>query len=130
MNGEQWMREAGYKLSPIGAKVANLIDDLYGIHNMPSRHQRNKTDWSHDHYIRFSVDQNLATFDGNLLTRLVFLCHDYALRLEIDGACKGYVTLMFHERRHGPGRFFERHPTLEQAVKEHRKDSPLVEEPA
>lgn len=68
--------------------------------------------------------ENLATFDGNLLTELVFLAHDKAVRAEVKQGGPYKVKICIWQRAR-EGRLYDRHPTLEQAVAEWRKSNPL-----
>jgi len=60
-------------------------------------------------------DHALATFDFDLLTRLVVLCHDAALRLEVSAANPHNVRLSFWQRQRTGG-MSKRHPTMEEAT--------------
>lgn len=62
----------------------------------------------------------LATFDFDGLTHLVVLAHDRAIRVEIEPAGPSYVKLVLHFRGKREGKFSERHPTLEEHVKDLR----------
>ena len=64
--------------------------------------------------------QDFATFDGNLLTELVFMAHDKAVRVEIVNGGTKRVKIVIHQRVR-EGRLYDRHPTLEEAVTEWRK---------
>jgi hypothetical protein len=64
----------------------------------------------------------LCTYDNDLLTRLVFLAHDFGLRLTVHPVMdKLYsdpeISLMFHRR--------ENHPSIEDALQSHRNRYPL-----
>ena len=67
--------------------------------------------------------QWLSTFDFDSLTRLVFLAHDRAIRVEIDGSGPGMVKLVLHKRIR-EGVMHERHPTIEAALQRWREDNP------
>ena len=75
---------------------------------------------------------DLATFDADVLTRLVFLAHDRGYRAEVSPAMR-HVRIAIHRRllRDG-GSMWERHPTLEAAVADWRQrhDPPSVASPA
>lgn len=63
---------------------------------------------------------DLATFDGNLMTELVFLAHDKAVRAEIQGSGPKRLNIAIFQRVR-EGRMYDRHPTLEEAVEQWRK---------
>lgn len=102
--------------------MADLLDDLYaGIYHI-NRTSLGKVDWANEHHIRVVVGlHDMNSYDSNHLTRLVFLAHDFALRVELDAAGFGYLGLFFTQRSHTGKSFFDRHPTLEQAVADFRK---------
>jgi hypothetical protein len=111
-------------MSPLGKDVANLLGQLYfGIYHIDK--QVMKTIWDPNDYIELVVrDSNFATFDPNMLTRLVVLCHDKAIRCEISSRGFGYLMLRFH-RRNREGSFSQRHPTIERAIlgtRQHQDD--------
>lgn len=107
-------------VSDLGARVAALLSDLFvGLYHIPARSLR-RVDWTNSHYIEFVTDVNLATFDGPQLTRLVFLAHDYCVRVDIQPASPRYFRFVFHRRQRNGG-IFERHPTIEQAIFDWRR---------
>jgi hypothetical protein len=103
-------------VSPDGARVAVLLEAWVGLHHL-SQNEIRRTDWSGD-YVEIIVDQSMATFDGDLLTRLVFAAHDHGIRVEICGVGRrDAMCLVFHPRQHRQdGPMYARHPTLEEAV--------------
>jgi hypothetical protein len=110
------MHRTGPMLSPLGAKVADLLDAVWaGLYHLPPS-LIDRVEWDDPYVITAVVpDHALATYDFDLLTRLVVLCHDAALRLEIGSANPRSVRLTFHQRKR-TGRISERHPTMEEAV--------------
>lgn len=109
------LRDGG-DISELGCEVANLIGDVWmGIYHLENSLLK-KANWGSNHHIRLSVHGHLATHDGNLLTRLVVLCHDRMIRLEIAGATHGYLSLVFHQRASRTGSLWERMPTMEDHV--------------
>jgi hypothetical protein len=56
-----------------------------------------------------------ATYDGDLLTRLVVLAHDRAVRIEV-AAAGSYIAVNAWHRGRRDGSMYERHPTLADAV--------------
>lgn len=116
-NGAGWLKKA-YKLesmSPLGEAVADLLDDVFwGIYHVNSH--LHKTDWTNDHFIDVVLNKELHTFDYDHLTRLVVLCHDRLLRMEITGRAPNFLTLTFHQRKVREGRMFDRMPTMEDHI--------------
>lgn len=105
------------EISDLGEAVASILGDLYkGIYHLENSvlfHRRVK--WDSCHSIEIVVNDEFASFDGNLLTRLVVLAHDKCVRVSVRGASHGYLRLMFHPReRHGS--IWEYHPGLEEHV--------------
>lgn len=121
-NGSEWLIKA-YKLpsiSPLGEAVADLLDDVFrGIYHVNSH--LHKTDWTHDHYIDVVLNKELHTFDFDYLTRLVVLCHDRLLRMEVTGRAPNFLTLTFHQRKSRTGHIYERCPTMEDHMAVIRK---------
>ncbi len=120
--GADRVRAHGVDLSPLGAKVADLLDCVWaGIYHLPHSVEYN-TKWADPYYIAVTIpDHDLATWDFNRLTELVVLCHDAALRLEIEACNPHHVRLVFHQRKRS-GSISERHPTMEEATTAIRKD--------
>lgn len=116
-NGAIWLEGQGIQLSKLGVKVANLIDRLYaGIYHADDLMK--KADWSHENCISFSVSDRagrFSTYDGDMLTRLVFLAHEMDVRVTIEAATHGYLKLSFCKI--SIDYFFsDRHPTLDEAI--------------
>lgn len=108
------------QMSPIGVRAADLLGEWqYGIYHLSNQHQLLfKTDWSNLHFIETSIYcESLSTYDFNDLTRLVFLAHDMAVRVQIEPSTRHYLKLLFHERTHGEsnGKILHHH-SLDQAV--------------
>lgn len=66
--------------------------------------------WSVNHYAE------IATFDFNALTRLVFLAHDKCIRVSIMQGGPGAIKIVLHKRSSRSGSMFGRHPTIEYAL--------------
>lgn len=62
----------------------------------------------------------LATFDHNMLTRLVIMAHDYCCRVSISPHGPGRMKICVWRRFGREGHIFDRHPTMEQAIERHR----------
>lgn len=103
------------KFSELGRKVFNICDKVWrGIYHLPSSVQF-RTNWADPLCIEFNYPSYLATFDSDLLTRLVILCHDECIRLEIVPNMR-YLKLRFHQRHGREGSVMHIHPTIEQAI--------------
>lgn len=111
-------------VSEFGRTVAAICAEFSGgLYNWNPLSSAQKSDWSNRHCIEIVWGGTLSTFDYSNLTALVFLAHDYAVRIELQAAAPNYMLLRFHPRkRHGE--FFERHPTIEEAVDFWRRRSP------
>lgn len=106
-------------LSPLGIKVVNLLDKLTGGLYRINKDRLRKVEWDNSLSMRITWDDhNLSTFDGDELTRFVFLCHDYCVRGHIQSAGR-YLALLF-DQRNLEGLCHQRHPTLEDAIREHK----------
>lgn len=62
---------------------------------------------------------DLATFDFNRLTTLVFLAHDMCIRASVDRNSKGVKICLWQRERKGG--YSKRHPTLGQALEIYRE---------
>lgn len=113
--GATWLTRQGVKLSPLGQKAADLIDNLVGgIYHIGDRAM--KVDWKDEFQISIVIDDgHFSTYDSSRLTRLVFLCHEHNLRGSIKAHTHGYLRLIFVEVTKN-GFFREGHPTLEEAI--------------
>jgi hypothetical protein len=71
-----------------------------------------------------------ATTDFDYLSRVVFLAHDWCVRVELAASSPGRVKFALHRRHKREGSMSARHPALEQAVAEFRtrNPEPTVEE--
>lgn len=70
---------------------------------------------------RVATDRDLATYDMNALTGLVFAAHHYAARVAVNPCGPRHVEIMLHIRTHDPDAFVKArgpryHPTLDEAV--------------
>lgn len=122
--GAEWIKKAlKCEPSPLGERVAELLDDVFaGIYHIEQ--SVSEAEWSNNHHISIRLARDLSTYDNDLLTKLVFASHHYAIRIEVNPRSNRYLTIMFHGRQRG-GRIFEHHPTIEEAVahwnKKHQK---------
>jgi hypothetical protein len=61
-----------------------------------------------------------ATFDFNGLTELVLLAHKECVRVEIKASGPGMIRICIWQRKR-EGKFWEKHPTIEQAIEDFNK---------
>lgn len=103
-------------VSELGCDVADLLGELFfGIYHIDNRALM-KVDWTNKSYIEISIGwQDWSTVDFDKLTRLVFLAHHMAIRVNITPSKYGYLKLLFHQRNRN-GDSYHRHPTLDEAV--------------
>jgi hypothetical protein len=103
-------------LSPLGVNVANLLGELFlGLYHLDHK-ALYRAEWDNTHHIIVSIGwQDWSTVDFDKLTRLVFLAHWMALRVNLEGSKSHYIRLMFHQRSR-LGDSYQRHPTLDEAV--------------
>lgn len=57
----------------------------------------------------------LATFDGDELTRLVIAAHTHRVRVALVAHCRGYIRLQLNPRAE-TGRGDQRHPGIDRLV--------------
>lgn len=92
-----------------------------GEHHIPRPGVRERgTGW----YVNHREGNELASFDSDSLTRLVFLAHDRCVRVAINDCGLGMVRICIWQRARTADRFWARHPTLEQAVASWRERNP------
>lgn len=126
-SGSNWLRQCHItNISPLGEQVADLLGDLFvGLYHLD---KAESVDWANDHHIEVRVAyKDWATFDSNLLTKLVFLAHDRCLRASISPRSAHAITLLFHQRQRDGG-IWDRHPTIEQALTMYREFYPAESE--
>lgn len=60
----------------------------------------------------------LATYDADILTRLVLLAHESHVRVKITGAAPGYLCIYAHQRspKFEGDCVWERHPGLDELI--------------
>lgn len=88
-----------------------------GLHNVPGRirHAAALSPWGNAS-ASVCVSTDLATFDGERLTRLVVAAHDQAVRVEITGdGGPGRVRILLWTLDREGGRS-RHHPTIERAL--------------
>ena len=128
-HGSTWV-SGKFNVNPsaLGIKVADLLyyvyDGLYHASNASLR----KVEWDNPRHMEMSVSLNhLATVDFDGLTELVFMAHALCVRVELHSSGPGMIKLLFSERQR-TGTKWERHPTLDEAVKKFHHDYGFLEE--
>jgi hypothetical protein len=121
-SGADWLQRnlayRGCEISVFGRKVANLLGDVFaGIYHIESAVLSRKVDWGCTYRIKIALYGGVSTYDHDLLTRLVVLAHDRCIRLEINGAAHGYLHLIFTPRVGRDADLYNRHPTMEEAIR-------------
>ena len=128
--GSNWIKSSvkPANMSPLGEKVADLLDDVFsGIYHLDTG-KLQKVDWGNDHHIAVQLYyQSLSTFDSPHLTWLVVLCHDRLLRMEVHATTFNTLELVFHQRGQREGDISKRMPTMEQHISGIRKYFPFEE---
>jgi hypothetical protein len=90
------------------AKVDLFIDFVFG-----GRHHTKKI-IDHDGFFEVKFWQDVATWDGDLMTRMVVASHDLGLRTSVEGNGLRGMKVLLHNRGSREGMLHKRHPTLEQ----------------
>ena len=95
--GADWlMRRGKFGVSPFGIKVANVLGQTFlGIYHIDDAVLSKKVLWGGFLIICVTVPGELATYDCDLLSRLVFCCRAAEISVSIYGSFKGYTKLVF-----------------------------------
>lgn len=103
-------------LSPLGEVAADILGVLYrGCHHIDDG-ALERVRWDNPRYISIVLfETDIATFDFNMLTNIVFLAHWLAVRISIKPKSHRYIEMLFHQRKR-TGEFSQRHPSLDDAV--------------
>lgn len=106
-SGADWL--SNYKtLSPFGVKVADVLGQTYrGIYHIDSYVLNKKARWTSLVDICVIVSGELATYDHDLLTRLVLNCEAQGIKVQLHGSFKGYTKLLFITQRPTVGKLLE-----------------------
>lgn len=128
--GADWIEKSlkyDGKMSKLGKNVADLLGELFhGIYHLDMSQLR-KVDWGNSYCIEFLLGgKTISTCDYDELTRLVFLAHHMAIRVELSPYAFKYIMLRFHQRNRD-GDFSQRHPSLEEAVNEFKNQVTIPE---
>ena len=104
-----WKRE----LSPFQARVINIIGIVgNGIYNAPISR---KIDWDYGRGVSVLWRRDMSTFDFDQLTRLVLLCHEARIRVDIAPCNPQYLRVSFWQRQ-AEGGVSQRHPSIQEAI--------------
>ena len=91
-----------------------LCDLMYGEHHVYAKVKR----------FGLGIEANMfgcwASYDFNALTRAVVMAHDRMIRVELMPSGPGRVKIALHKRHVREGASWDRHPTLEEHVKQIR----------
>ena len=132
-SGSEWIQN-NYKhshpsmvMSDLGKHVADLLGELfYGIYHI-NQNSLDRVNWENQYHIEISIGwTSWSTFDFSNLTRLVFLAHHRAIRVDLSPCNFTHIELMFHQRSRSK-EIARGHPTLDDAVKTFKKDVTLEE---
>lgn len=86
-----------------------------GVHHIPGELKPFGRGW------KVNAWGGIATFDWDVLTRLVLHAHDACVRVEIIQGAPRRVGVAIFQRRSRTGGVCVRHPTIEQALEDWRK---------
>ena len=93
---------------PLAEKVELFIDFVFG-----GRHHTSKV-IDRDGFFEVKFWQDVATWDGNIMTKMVVAAHDLGLRVNFDANGLRGLKVLLHNRKSREGMLHKRHPTLEQ----------------
>lgn len=127
--GANWIKAAlkPEEMSELGCKVADMLGDLFqGIYHLDDDKLK-AVDWASNHHIEFALGWTaLSTYDNSLLTHLVLMAHQRAIRVQISPRSNKYLSMVFHSRKSGmEHEWHERHPTIEEAIAAFNKNFPV-----
>jgi hypothetical protein len=110
------------ELTDFQKRVVDIVGMVGGgIYNAPIS---TKIDWKYSwNGVSFTWHREMATWDFDQLTRLVFLCHEARIRCQIESAGPKLLRLTFWERE-ATGDMSVRHPNLDEAVRAFREYLP------
>lgn len=120
--GADWIESSIHvECSDFGRQVADLLGDAFlGIYHLNHGTLR-RADWTSTRWIEINYAGELATYDGNEITRLVMLAHDRCIRFAVRACNMQYVRLCFSLRQRDGDMAWARHPTIEDHVTYLRK---------
>jgi hypothetical protein len=111
-------------LNPFQRRVVQIVGIVgNGIYNAPICASE-KITWTWGHTgVSLTWKREMATWDFNTLTTLVFLCHEARIRLSIEAVAPRIMRLSFWQRE-AEGGMATRHPNLAEAVESFQKCLP------
>lgn len=99
------------RLPTVEARAREMLARAYGgLHHLPSPLKTLQGAVTYLHY------GDLSTVDWDTLTRLVLGAHEYLLRVSISQGGPQSVRVTVSGRVNRDGTFYEKHPTIEQAI--------------
>ncbi len=107
---KDWMSEQQWECYKL------LADLFHGFHHISGKLH----EWGAGIKLNTTYTNTLASYDYNGLTRLIVMAHDRMIRAEIVPSGPGMLGIVLHKRHKREGRMHERHPTLEDHVKQIR----------
>lgn len=103
-------------------RLRKVFDITFGgIHNTPKIYKFQEGEGMCE-YWETSYPGDVSTFDWDKLTRFVFACHAYCVRGSICPSGPMLVKFRIYPRFTRVGRLTEKHPSLEEAVANFRRD--------
>jgi len=95
----------------------------YGEHHIPAKGHCGAHGVKEFGYGSWFVNHrgDIATYDYDFLTRMVFLAHDKCYRASVQQAGPRTIKIVVFKRSGREGDMAERHPTIEQALAQWRK---------
>ncbi|HEY4288242.1 MAG TPA: hypothetical protein VGN00_14155 [Puia sp.] len=101
-------------------EALDFFSELYGgMHHVPGYKVH---EWGDGSMVKHDAGE-MATYDHNMLTRLVLMAHDNCYRVSISNHGPKCLKICVWKRKGREGSLFERHPTIEQAIEKHRDAS-------
>lgn len=93
-------------------KVDHFVSKVFG-----GEHHCRKVVFAGNHYVVVPNTPSVSTFDGDRLTRIVLASHELGLRAELTNHGMIGIKILLHSRTtRKVGKYWERHPTIEDAV--------------
>jgi hypothetical protein len=103
------------KLSEFQSKVIDIVGMVGGGIYNANICSPEKIDWDYGNGVSLTWNQELATWDFDQLSRLVFLCHAARIRCSLSAVAPRKIRMCFWQRK-ATGDMAVRHPNLDEAV--------------
>ncbi len=104
------------ELLPNHERLRNVLATAFrGIHHCG--HIKKRGEGTPDEMWETNKYGDISTFDFDELTRLVIAAHDECVRVAICHSGPGMVKIRLWPRLNRDGEFYEKHPTMEDAIK-------------